>query len=122
MTTLNTEYLLNRTVYGEAGGNYDGSSQDFFGDPVRGANYYGGQGSIQTVTMRISGFVGNITIQATLNDQPSIEAAWFDVAELDSPSPNNAVDGRTITGNFTFLRAKITGFDSGIIDSIIAVY
>jgi hypothetical protein len=120
--TLNVEYLLDRTVYGEASGNYDGSSQEFFGDPVRAANYYGGQGAIQTVTIRISSFVGNITIQATLNDQPSIQAAWFDVAELDSPSPSNAVDGRTITGNFTFLRAKVTGFDAGIIDSIIAVY
>ena len=120
--TLNTEYLLDRTVYGSASGNYDGSSQDFVGDPVRAANYYGGQGSIQTVTMRISGFQGNIIIQATLNDQPTIQAAWFDLEELDSPSPSTAVDGRTITGNFTFLRAVITNFDAGIIDSIIATY
>lgn len=120
--TLNTEYLLNRTVYGEASGNYDGSTQDFDGNPVRAANYYGGQGSIQTVTIRISGFVGNIKIQATLNDQPSIQAAWFDVAELDSPTASTAVDGRTIVGNFTFLRARITGFDGGIIDSIIETF
>jgi len=120
--TLNTEYILDRTVYGEASGNYDGSSQDFLGDPVRAANYYGGQGSIQTATIRISSFVGNITIEATLNDQPSIQAAWFTVAELDSPTPSNAVDGQTITGNFTFIRARITGFDAGIIDSIILTY
>ena len=63
---LTTEYLLDRTVYGEASGNYDGSSQDFVGDPVRAANYYGGQGSIQTVTFRISGFVGTIKIQAKI--------------------------------------------------------
>jgi hypothetical protein len=120
--TLNEEYLLNRTVYGEASGNYDGSSQDFYSDPVRAANYYGGQGSIQTVTMRISSFVGNIKIQGTLNDQPSIQAAWFDLEELDSPTASTAVDGRTIVGNFTFLRAKITGFDAGIIDSITLTY
>jgi hypothetical protein len=120
--TLNEEYLLTRTVYGQASGNYDGSSQDFIGDPVRAANYYGGQGAIQTVTMRISGFIGTITIQATLNDQPSIQAAWFDIAELDSPTAGTAVDGRTIVGNFTFLRAKITGFDGGIIDSIIEAF
>ena len=120
--TLNTEYILNRTVYGEASGNYDGSSQDFIGDPVRAANYYGGQGSIQTATIRTSGFVGNITIEATLNDQPSIQAAWFTVAESNSPSPSTAVDGRTITGSFTFMRARITGFDAGIIDSITLIY
>jgi hypothetical protein len=120
--TLNEEYLLNRTVYGEASGNYDGSSQDFYSDPVRAANYYGGQGSILTVTMRISSFVVNIKIQGTLNDQPSIQAAWFDLEELDSPTASTAVDGRTIVGNFTFLRAKITGFDAGIIDSITLTY
>jgi hypothetical protein len=120
--TLNEEYLLNRTVYGAASGNYDGSSQDFIGDPVRAANYYGGQGSIQTVTIRISGFIGNNKIQGTLNEKPRIQAAWFDLEELDSPSPSTAVDGRTIVGNFTFLRAKITGFDGGIIDSIIEAY
>lgn len=120
--TLNELYLLNRTVYGSASGNYDGSSQDFFGDPVRAANYYGGQGAIQTVTIRTSGFVGNITIQGTLNDQPSIQAAWVDLEVSNNPTPTTAVDGRTIVGNFTFLRAKITGFDGGIIDSIIETF
>lgn len=120
--TLNTEYLLTRTVYGEASGNYDGSSADFVGDPVRAANYYGGYGSIQTVTMRISGFQGNITIQGTLYDQPTIQAEWFDLEELASPVASTAVDGRTITGNFTFLRARITNFEAGIIDSIIEVF
>lgn len=120
--TLNELYLLTRTVYGEASGNYDGSSQDFYGDPVRAANYYGGQGSIQTVTIRISGFVGNIKIQGTLNDQPTIQAVWFDLEELDNPVASTAVDGRNIIGNFTFLRAKITGFDGGIIDSIIEAF
>ena len=118
--TLNELYLLDRTVYGEAAGNYDGSSQDFYGDPVRAANYYGGQGAIQTVTFRISGFVGNIKIQGTLNDQPSIQAAWFDLEELDSPSPSTAVDGRTIVGNFTFMRAQVTDFDSGSISITLA--
>jgi hypothetical protein len=121
--TLNELYLLERTVYGTASGNYDGSSQDFYGDPVRAANYYGGQGSIQTVTIRTTGFVGTITVQATLNDQPSIEAAWFDLETYgDGSTADTAVDGRTIVGNFTFLRAKITGFDGGIIDSIIEAF
>jgi hypothetical protein len=117
-----TLQLLPTTTYGTPSGNYDGSSQDFYGDPVRAANYYGGQGSIQTVTIRISGFVGNIKIQGTLNDQPTIEAAWFDLEELDNPVASTAVDGRNIIGNFTFLRAKITGFDNGIIDSIIEAF
>ena len=118
--TLNELYLLDRTVYGEASGNYDGSSQDFYGDPVRAANYYGGQGSIQTVTIRISSFVGNIKIQGTLNDQPSIQAAWFDVDTFDSPSPSSAIDGRTVVGSFTFMRARVTNFEAGSISITLA--
>ena len=37
--TLNNETILGTTVYGEASGNYDGSSQDFYSDAVRAANY-----------------------------------------------------------------------------------
>ena len=66
--------------------------------------------------------MGNIKIQGTLNDQPSIQAAWFDLEELDAPEPSTAVDGRTIVGNFTFVRAQITNFEAGIIDSIIETF
>ena len=116
--TLNNETILDTTVYGQASGNYDGSSQDFFSDPVRAANYYGGQGAIQTATIRTSNFVGEIKLQATLNDQPSIQAAWFEIADYNNPSPSSDVQGYTITGNFTFIRAEIIGFDAGTIDSI----
>jgi hypothetical protein len=121
--TLNNEYLLDRTVYGTASGNYDGSSQLFYGDPVRAANYYGGQGSIQTATIRVTGFVGIITLQATLNDQPSIEAAWFDLETYgDGSTADTDTRPFTITGNFTFMRVRVDGFDAGTIDNIILTY
>lgn len=115
---LNTEYLLETTVYGSASGNYDGSSQDFYGDPRRAANYYGGQGSIQTVTIRVTDFVGRIRLQATLNDQPSIQAAWFEVDDFERDTAHTDTYTATLTGNFTFMRAHVTGFDAGTIDSI----
>ena len=43
---------------------------------------------------------------------------YIALVALDEPMD----DGRTIVGNFTFLRAKITGFDGGIIDSIIEAF
>ena len=119
--SLNEEYLLPLTVYGTPSGNYDGSSMDFIADPIRAANYYGGQGSIQTATIRTINFVGTATVQATLNDQPSIEAAWFDVETFISPSDGSGIDGFTITGSFTFMRAAITEFDAGSI-SITLIY
>ena len=47
---LTTESLLGNTVYGTPSGNYDGSSTEFYGDPVIAANYYAGLGAIQTAT------------------------------------------------------------------------
>jgi D-alanyl-D-alanine carboxypeptidase len=121
--TLNSEYLLDQTVYGSASGNYDGSSQLFYGNPVRAANYYGGQGAIQTATIRITGFVGVITLEATLNDQPSIQAAWSEVGTYgNGVDPDTDNYPLTITGNFTFMRVRVNGFDAGTINSIILTY
>jgi len=120
--TLNNETILDITVYGEASGNYDGSSQDFYSDAVRAANYYGGQGAIQTAAIRVTNFVGTITLQATLADQLG-QAAWFDVAEYgDASSAITDYYPITVTGNFTFMRARITGFDAGTINFITLTY
>ena len=120
--TLNNETILDTTVYGEASGNYDGSSQDFYSDAVRAANYYGGQGAIQTATIQVTNFIGVITLQATLADQLG-QAAWFDVAEYgDISSVMTDYHPITVTGNFTFMRARITNFDAGTINFITLTY
>ena len=120
--TLNNETILGTTVYGEASGNYDGSSQDFLSDAVRAANYYGGQGAIQTATIQVTNFVGVITLEATLADQLG-QAAWFDVATYGGDSTVlTDYHPITVTGNFTFMRARITGFDAGTINSITLTY
>ena len=115
---LTNETILSSTTYGTPSGNYDGSSQLFYSDPVRAANYYGGQGAIQTAVISTTGFQGNVRLQATLNDQPSIQAAWFEIAAFDNPSPITTAHTVTITGNFTFIRARIDNFDAGTINSI----
>lgn len=122
MTTYTTQILVDNVVYGSASGNYDGSSQDWYSNAIPAANYYGGQGALQTITYRLQNFVGVITIQATLNDQQD-SAPWFDVATY---SDGSTVESGTIPvnvlGNFTWLRAQITGFDAGTIQSITAAY
>ena len=49
MNSYTTVTLLPTTVYGTASGNYDGSSQDFYGNSTPAANYYAGQGNLQTI-------------------------------------------------------------------------
>jgi hypothetical protein len=122
MTAYSTLTLLATTTHGTPAGNYDGSSQDFVGNAVPAANYYGGQGSVQTVTYRLENFVGTIHIEATLNDQKE-SAPWFEVAVY-----GNGVDAdsgtvpATVVGNFTWLRARITDFADGTIQSINVAY
>lgn len=122
MTTFNTLTMLDNVVYGTASGNYDGSSQLFYSNAIPAANYYAGNGSIQTVRYVLQGFIGTITVQATLNDLPD-QAQWFDISERgDGFTPESGITGTTVTGNFSWIRARVSGFDAGIIESVTVSY
>jgi hypothetical protein len=117
-----TLIILNSTTFGTPSGNYDGSSLDWYSDPVKAANYYRGQGPYQTVTIQVSNFEGDIKLQATLNEDPA-SLSWFDVYDFDSTS-SILTDFRpiTITGNFVWMRARIDNFTAGTIDQITITY
>jgi len=120
--TTTTQTMLTDVVYGQASGNYDGSSQLFYSNAVPAANYYGGNGSIQTLFYNLSNFVGIITIQATLNDLPE-QAQWIDISERgDGITPDTGLTSSTVQGNFSWLRARVEGFDGGTIVSLYEVY
>lgn len=120
--TITVQTLLDDVVYGTASGNYDGSSQDFVSDAVPAANYYGGQGSLQTIIYRLTGFSGIITIEATLNDSKD-SAPWFEVDVYDaSSSPATVYLPVNVVGNFTWLRARVQDFDAGTINFVTASY
>jgi hypothetical protein len=120
--TTSTQTMLTNVVYGQASGNYDGSSQLFYSNAVPAANYYGGNGAIQTLFYDLDEFVGIITIQATLNDLPE-QAQWFDISERgDGSSSDSGYTSSTVQGNFSWLRARVDAFDGGTIRSVVAVY
>ena len=114
--------LLPLTVYGTPSGNYNGSSTTFVGNSIPAANYYAGQGAIQTLTYTIDGLLAVITIQATLeNDTP--QAAWFDIDSYGNVSvPTTATQATSVIGNFSHLRAVVTDFTAGNITSVTAAY
>jgi hypothetical protein len=120
--TITVQTLLSNVVYGTASGNYDGSSQDFYSNAVPAANYYGGQGSLQTIFYNLTGFSGIIAIEATLNEQQD-SLTWFEVDRYDSASSAvNNYHPANVTGNFVWLRAHVTEFDSGTIQSLTVNY
>jgi hypothetical protein len=122
MTVFSTIPVLTDVVYGTASGNYDGSSQLFYSDPVTAANYYAGNGSIQTIRFELTGFVGTIVMEATLNDLPE-QARWFEIARRgDGSTADFGVTTATVTGNFSWIRARVEAFDAGIINSVSVSY
>ena len=120
--TTTTQTMLANVTYGQASGNYDGSSQLFYSNAVPAANYYAGNGSIQTLFFDLNSFIGTISIEATLNDLPE-QAHWFEISNRgDGSSADTGYTSSTVTGNFSWLRAKVADFDGGTITGVTAVY
>ena len=117
MTTLT---LLPVTVFGVPSGNYNGNSTSFIGNAIPAANYYGGQGSIQTLTFTVANLSANVTTQATLSDSPE-QAAWFDVYNFATTVNTSSTYASTVMGNFSWLRVAVTDFTSGNI-TVTATY
>lgn len=118
-----TYTVLDQTEFGVPSGNYDGSSLDWASDPAQAADYYRGRGSsTQTVTFRLTGFVGRIVLEATLDSEPP-GATWFEVYRIGDPvTPLTDYHPQTIPGNFVWVRARVELFDAGTIDSITISY
>jgi len=113
--------LLPLTVYGTPSGNYDGSSDtDFAGERQKAVDYYRRRTGLQSVRFITAGFEGTITIQATLDADPQDDADWFDVYELSGPVTTDV--SYPIKGNFTWIRASVSGFVGGEITSVTVTY
>lgn len=116
-----TSYImLDNVEYGVPSGNYDGSSQDFASDAVKGPGYYLGHPGQQTVTFRFSNFTGRITLQATLDSEAGT-ADWVDVYDFTNTDVTSyfSIDR---TANFVWLRVRVQDFDAGTIDLIDIAY
>lgn len=119
---ITTETILSNVEHGVPSGNYDGSSQDWYSDPVQAANYYRGRGGLQTLTFRVTDLIGRIRVEATL-DTVAETAHWFEIYDYgDEFVPLTDYHPVTITGNFVWIRLNIVGFDDGIIDSATISY
>jgi hypothetical protein len=118
-----TLQLLPTTTYGTPSGNYDGSSVDWSGVDQQAANYYGGFGGLQTVAFFLNAFQGRIRIQATLASTPVTDEEWFQVYDFDSTSEITTENfSQNITGNFTWIRAKVEDFEAGTITKVMLSY
>lgn len=118
---ITTTTILSNVVHGVPSGNYDGSSMDWYSPAVEAADYYHGRGSLQTVTIDVTGFVGSIVIEATL-DSVAETATWFTTETYSSVTPLTDRHPFTVTGNFTWVRLHVTNFDTGTINFVTISY
>lgn len=117
-----TENILSTTDYGVPSGNYDGSSLDWASDPVKAANFYRGQGSIQTATFSVTGFEGSMILEATLSANPA-DATWFTTFTYSSGNdPLTDYHPEAVVGNFTWMRVRVEDFAAGTINSVTLTY
>jgi hypothetical protein len=126
--------MIPRTVHGQPNGNYDGSSLDWHGDPVRAVNYYQGQGHVQSVEISVSDFLGSIVFYASLDtwpydpNNPTDPATpttidWFEVNRYDNLiTPLSDFQYIPIQGNFTWLQARVEDFTEGTINIVKVIY
>lgn len=119
--TITNLTLLSNVVYGTPSGNYDGSSLDFESDGVKGVGYYPGQGSLQTIIIRLTDFQGLLRFRATL-DVDWHRANWFDIYEYDNTTPITVTHPTNIVGNFTWIKVEVINFTTGTINSITLAY
>lgn len=118
-----TLQLLPTTSLGTPSGNYDGSSLDWSGVEQKAANYYGGFGGLQTIAFFLNGFQGRIKIEATLESLPSSDSDWFQVDLFNSDSTETTSNfSHNLSGNFTWVRARVENFQAGTITKVTMSY
>lgn len=120
---MTTQTLLQDIQHGVPSGNYDGSSLDFASDAANGPGYYQGNAGTQTIAVRVTDFEGLIQLQGTLDCLPDAMTNWVTLAEFDtSDSSTTYTQTVTVEGQFTWIRARVLGFENGTINSVVSSY
>lgn len=110
--------LIPSTTFGVAVENYDGVSPDFNGVPQKAAAYYTKDKSVQTLSWYLTGFVGILKIEATL-DADMDSTNYTTIHELgDGIATLTENDFINLEGNYTWIRVRIESFTAGVIDKV----
>ena len=114
--------LLPQTVY-----NNDGTNQKYnvTGNSIQAAAYVLGNQDLQTVTYKFTEVTGNLVIEGTLASTP-VEGDWFKLYEKSANNQANLNANvnsyQNISGNFTYMRAKINDFGNGTVQHVKVSY
>jgi hypothetical protein len=121
---------------------YPNSAQEplvYNSDKIQGDGYFGNSDGFHTVSWNVSEFAGSIQVQGTLASAPE-EADWITI-NLSTPgnvyavdttglasavgvgitnynTPTTEIKTYNFTGNFVWLRGRISNFTAGVVNNI----
>jgi hypothetical protein len=114
----------------------DSSIQTVTGEKYKGDGYYGRSDGLHTVQIDVNSFLGNIEMQGTLAVNPT-EDDWFTVrlgsgqtidttgkivsattTKLEYTANETSSKSYNFTGNYVWIRAKISNWTDGTVSSI----
>jgi hypothetical protein len=99
----------------------DSTTEVVTGEKFKGDGYYGRSDGFHTVQYDIDSFIGTIALQATLSIDPT-DADWFTVYTQAYPVVDDVGTTTSVitsfTGNYVWVRAYISNWSDGTINSI----
>ena len=125
MTATTTITMIPSTSFGSAMGNYDGTSTSFESDNSKGDGYYGFSDGVHTAQVRVTGFPGTVKFQGSLATTPT-STDWVDIAGAALAGDGSSLITNSyiynFTGNYVWIRASITNFTAGSINTILLAH
>ena len=112
--------------------------ETYTSDKIKGDGYYGRTDGLHTVVWQLTDFVGTITIQGTLTTDPttsdwvtirlgaanssSVDTTGLvstgSISSITYSTATTATAAYNFTGNFVWLRATITNWTAGSVNSV----
>jgi len=114
----------------------DSTVQTHTGDKFKGDGYYGRSDGLHTIQINLSGFLGDVQLQGTLAVDPTADD-WFTVrlgsgqtidttgkifnaitSKLEYTDNETSSKTYNFTGNYVWIRVKISNWTDGTVNSI----
>ena len=114
----------------------DSTTETITGDKFKGDGYYGRSDGLHTIQINLSGFLGDIEMQGTLAVDPTADD-WFTVrlgsgqtidttgkifnaitSKLEYTDNETSSKTYNFTGNYVWIRVKISNWTDGTVNSI----
>lgn len=100
------------------------------GEKMPAACYYVSGKNLQTLNWKLTAFLGTVVVQATLVDNPTVDTDWFTIYNLvcteingnGGTTQNPKTGYQNVLGNFAWIRANVTVYNSGTVEYIKVTY